>query len=435
MTHTIGIRHEDKYLMECRVAITPTHVKKLKEKGLEFVVEKSPKRIFKDEQYAEAGAKLVEKLTEADIIFGVKEVPPHHFENEKTYVFFSHVIKGQAYNMPMLKVLMEKKCTLIDYEKIENEEGKRLIFFGRYAGLAGAINSLWSLGHRLLEQGVANPFSELRQATTYNSLEEARAAISSVGRHISLHGLPAQLNPMVVGITGNGNVSLGAQEIIHLLPCMEISPEQLLELKPSNTANNHIYKVIFKPEHLSKPRNKEDQFDLPTYYQFPERFENDFERYLPQMSVLLNCMYWDKRFPRIVTKDFLEHLYAHGEPHLKVIGDISCDPDGSVECTHQGTEIEDPVFVYDPVTRQPSMGFKGHGILVMAVDILPSELPREASIGFGDALFPYIEAIAKADYQVDFEQLQLPAAIKKAVILHKGRLTPKYEYIKAYLSE
>lgn len=435
MTHTIGIRHEDKYLMECRVAITPTHVKKLKEKGLEFVVEKSPKRIFKDEQYAEAGAKLVEKLTEADIIFGVKEVPPHHFENEKTYVFFSHVIKGQAYNMPMLKVLMEKKCNLIDYEKIENEEGKRLIFFGRYAGLAGAINSLWSLGQRLLEQGVANPFSELRQATTYNSLEEARAAISSVGRHISLYGLPAQLNPMVVGITGNGNVSLGAQEIIHLLPCMEISPEQLLELKPSNTANNHIYKVIFKPEHLSKPRNKDDQFDLPTYYQFPERFENDFERYLPQMSVLLNCMYWDKRFPRIVTKDFLEHLYAHGEPHLKVIGDISCDPDGSVECTHQGTEIEDPVFVYDPVTRQPSMGFKGHGILVMAVDILPSELPREASIGFGDALFPYIEAIAKADYQVDFEQLQLPAAIKKAVILHKGRLTPKYEYIKAYLSE
>ena len=149
--------------------------------------------------------------------------------------------------------------------------------------------------------------------------------------------------------------------------------------------------------------------------------------------MLLNCMYWDKRYPRIVTKDFLETLYTAGEPKLKVIGDISCDPDGSIECTHKGTEIEDPVFVYNPSTRQPAMGFAGHGLLIMAVDILPSELPREASMGFGDALFPYIKAIAETDFSQPTASLPLPNPIKKALILHNGKLTPAYEYISNYL--
>jgi alpha-aminoadipic semialdehyde synthase len=118
---------------------------------------------------------------------------------------------------------------------------------------------------------------------------------------------------------------------------------------------------------------------------------------------------------------------------LKVIGDITCDPDGSVECTHKGTEIEDPVFVYDPIKRIPKMGFEGNGVLVMAVDILPSELPRESSIAFGDALLPYVKSIAEADYDESFEKIQLPNPIKKALIVHKGKFTPSFEYISKYL--
>jgi len=117
-----------------------------------------------------------------------------------------------------------------------------------------------------------------------------------------------------------------------------------------------------------------------------------------------------------------------------VIGDITCDPDGSIECTHIGTEIEDPVFVYNTETREPTMGFEGDGVLVMSVDILPSELPRESSETFSDALFDYVKAIANADYNVPFQLLDLPAPIKGAMILHKGDLTPDYEYIKEYLN-
>jgi saccharopine dehydrogenase (NAD+, L-lysine forming) len=433
MNKTIGIRHEDKYVMERRVAITPMHAEKLINKGIEIIIEESPKRIFKHDEFENSGAKIVQSLKSAPVIFGVKEMPSSFFEEGKTYVFFSHVIKGQSYNMPMLNALMEKKCSLIDYEKIENEEGKRLIFFGKFAGLAGAINSLWSLGQRLKARNLSNPFENLKQAYRYNSLYEAKEAISAAGQEIALNGLPEELCPMVVGFTGYGNVATGAQEIINLLPSIEITPQQLIDPSFSKTAKNIIYKVTFREKDLSRLKDGSEKFDLQHYYSHPELYENQFEQYIPHLSVLLNCMYWDKRYPRIVTKDFLEILYGKGEPKLKVIGDITCDPDGSIECTHKGTEIEDPVFTYDPLSRIPTMGFEGNGILVMAVDILPSELPRESSVAFGDALMPYVKSIAEANYDESFEKLQLPGPIKKALIVHKGRLTPSFEYISKYL--
>jgi alpha-aminoadipic semialdehyde synthase len=117
------------------------------------------------------------------------------------------------------------------------------------------------------------------------------------------------------------------------------------------------------------------------------------------------------------------------------VGDITCDPDGSVEITHRGTEIENPVFVYNPFTRQPSDGFKGDGLLVMAVDILPSELPRDASQFFSEVLWRYVLPIAQADFSQPFEKVKLPNPVKKAVILHNGELTPDYEYMKEYITQ
>jgi len=401
---------------------------------LEIIVQKSPKRIFKDAEFEAVGAKLCDNLQEAPVVFGVKEMPLSFFEAGKTYVFFSHVIKGQPYNMPMLKKMMELECNLIDYEKIEDSLGRRLIFFGKFAGLAGMINSLWSLGLRYKHFGINAPFEKIKQSHKYDSLEEAKRDISQVGQEIAVNGLPAEISPLVIGFTGYGNVSNGAQEIAGLLPVKEISPAELLSLGNRNDLpNNVIYKVVFKEEHLSRPKEAGKEFDLMEYYQHPERFEDQFRQYIPHLSVLMNCMYWDERYPRIVTKDYLEQLYSGGNPKLTVIGDVTCDPDGSIECTHKGTEIEYPIFVYDPFKREPKPGYKGMGILVMAVDILPSELPRESSVAFGDALFRYVKAIANADYKVAYKDLDLPDPIKKALILHQGELTPDYEYIGDYL--
>lgn len=435
MNNSIGIRNEDKYVMERRVPLTPKHVKLLVDnQGLEVLIQKSPKRIFTGEEYKKAGAKITDSLEAASVILGVKEMPQSFFEKEKTYIFFSHVIKGQPYNMPMLKKMMDLKCNLIDYEKIEDSMKRRLIFFGRFAGLAGMINSLWSLGLRYKHFGIDTPFTKLKQAHKYNSLDEAKTDISEVGMEIATNGLPKEIYPLVIGFTGYGNVSNGAQEIAALLPIKEISPKELIKLEQrKDLPNNVVYKVVFKEEDLVKPKNQDQEFDLQDYYNHPEKYQDQFQQYIPHLSVLMNCMYWDEKYPRIITKDYLEELYKEGNPKLTVIGDITCDPDGSVECTHKGTEIEDPIFVYNPFTRKPHMGYEGEGILVMAVDILPSELPRESSIAFGDAFLKYVKAIANADYDASFDQLQLPDPIKNALILHKGELTPDYKYIKEYL--
>ena len=111
--HKIGIRYEDKYVMERRVPLVPLHVKSLIEKGLEFEIVKSEKRIFKDEEYEEVGARLVDEVTDSTVVLGVKEMPIDFFRDELTYIFFSYVIKGQPYNMPLLKRMMEKRVNLI----------------------------------------------------------------------------------------------------------------------------------------------------------------------------------------------------------------------------------------------------------------------------------------------------------------------------------
>jgi len=431
----IGVRHEDKYIAERRVAVVPKDVKKLKETHqLEFHIQSSPKRIFSDAEYQEAGANIQSNLKQCPIIIGVKEVPIESFEEGKTYIFFSHVIKGQAYNMPMLKKMMEMKCNLIDYEKIEDELGKRLIFFGKYAGLAGMINTLWAFGQRYERLGIDTPFKKIKQAHKYSSLEEAKEVISQVGKDILNNGIPKSISPFIIALTGYGNVSSGVQEILNLLPSIEIKPDEIIPTSQNkNSPNNVIYKIVFKEEHLAKHKAN-SKFDLDEYYTKPELYESKFQQYIPHINGLVNGMYWDERYPRIVTKDYLEKLFNdETNQKLTVIGDITCDPNGSIECTHKGTAIEDPVFVYHPKTRTHTMGFDGEGVLMMPVDILPSELPKESSEAFSAALRSFIPAIASANFNDEFKNIVLPAPIKKAMILHKGKLTPKYEYIKNYL--
>jgi saccharopine dehydrogenase (NAD+, L-lysine forming) len=435
MSIFIGIRQEDRYLMEKRAALTPRHVAQLiKHYKLDFVVQSSKKRIFKDEEYIAAGAEVSDNLGKCSIIFGVKEIPIEVFEPEKTYVLFAHVIKGQSHNMPMLKRMMELRCNLIDYEKVVDEQNKRLIAFGKYAGLAGMINSLWAWGLRMKYFGFDTKVKKIKQAHLYHSLNEAKEDISAIGELIAEKGITEELRPFVIGFTGYGNVSQGAQEICGLLPVKEISPAKLLELvNRKSLPDNIVYKVIFKEEDLVEPNDPGREFDLQDYYRHPENYHSVFEKYVPCLSMLINCIYWDSRYPKLLTKEYLKELYENGQPKLMVVGDISCDIDGSVESTVKSTEIQEPLFVYNPLTEEVYEGYEGPGLLEMAVDILPAELPRDASYYFGDILVNFVKPIADADFQLTFEDLDLPRAIKKGLILHNGELTPEFKYIEKYL--
>jgi alpha-aminoadipic semialdehyde synthase len=436
MSKYVGIRHEDLYPNERRAPLTPKHVEYLvKKKCLDIVVESSEKRVFTDHEYTNAGARIASDLRECNIILGVKEIPIEKIRPQKTYVTFSHVVKGQQENMPRLIKMMEHGCNLIDYERIVDDQGKRLIFFGRYAGIAGMINSLWALGLRYKEQGIETPFLKIKQAHRYTSIEQAKSEISDVGLEIAEQGLPDSILPLTIGFTGYGNVSSGAQEILSLLPVKEIMPEKLALLHNRKCgARNLVYKVNFKQEHIAE-HVEGRPFDKSDYYKHPHNYHGIFEKYLPSLSLLMNCMYWAPQFPRLVTKKAVERLFESGIPKLTVIGDITCDPDGSIELTHKGTDIDDPLFVYDPAKKIQKMGYNSHGMLVMAVHILPSELPRESSESFSNVLVNYIKPIVDCDFEDSYEDLVLPRPIKKALILHNGKLTADYQYLNEYLKQ
>ena len=432
MNKILGIRREDKNKWERRVAIIPNHVSELKEKqGIKTILQPSDIRIFKDSEYKSAGAEIKEDISESDVIFAVKEIPKELLIKNKTYVFFSHTIKGQDYNMPMLKELMDLNCTLIDYEKISDDKGNRLVFFGRHAGIAGMIDTLWAFGKRLEYKGIKNPFSEIKKTIDYETLDEAKNHIRKIGEKITKNVLDENLTPIVIGLAGYGHVSQGAQEILDLLPIEEISPGQL-EAIHEHYQDNVIYKVVFKEKDIVEPVSNELNFNLQEYYDKPHFYRTIFPKYIKRLSILMNCIYWDKRYPRLFTKDFLEENFT-GIMKLQVVGDISIDINGAIEFTEKATDPDNPVFVYNPIRRDLIDGYKGKGVVVMAVDNLPCELPRDSSIYFSNSLIGFIPDILNADYNVNFYDLKLPKEIKKAVIVYQGKLTPDYQYINKYL--
>lgn len=434
MRGVIGVRRETKSPWERRSAVTPTLARSLSEvPGLKVVVQPSARRVYHDKEYVRAGAAVSNDLSDANLIVGVKEVPPESLLPGAAYLFFAHVIKGQPHNMPMLKRLSELGCTLIDYEMVRDEAGRRLIFFGRYAGLAGAIDTLWALGQRLRWEGVRSPFEGIAPAHTYPSLEAARDAVRLAGRAIQSSGLPPGISPLVIGIAGYGNVASGVREVLSDLPVIEVEPENLANVQPRDVARA-LVQTTFKEQHIVESRQPAHRFELQDYYDHPERYRSIFGRHLPRLTVLMNCNYWDQRYPRLVTKAELRDLFgADRSARLKVIGDLSCDIGGSVECTVKATEPGDPVYTYDPVSGRIADGVEGPGPVILAVDILPAELPREASEAFSYLLAPFLEALGAADWERPFEELDLPDQMRRAVILHRGRLTPEFARLQTHL--
>jgi alanine dehydrogenase len=435
MNATLGIRREDKNRWERRVPITPQHVSELKRKyGIETIVQPSRIRVFSEDDYRNVGARIQDSLIPSSVVFAVKEIPLDVFEHGKTYVFFSHTIKGQHHNMPMLKQMMDMGCTLIDYERIVDASGRRLVFFGRFAGLAGMVDTLWTFGRRLHWEQIDTPFNEIKQTIHYRDLGEIQKHFMKIGNTIKTMGLPDSLTPLIIGFSGYGNVSNGAQEILDFLPVKEIQPEEL-ESVLSHPSNTVVYKVIFKEDHMVKPASPNKKFDLQEYYNYPELYRAAFENYIPSLSILMNCIFWAERYPRLLTKKYMKGAFARKEkPRLKVIGDISADVNGAVEFTEKTTSPDNPVFVYNPVTDTIQDGYEGDGVVVMAVDNLPCELPRESSQSFSQTLLRFIPDIMKADFTVsDFEHVTLPPEIKNAVIIYQGKLTPNYRYINKFL--
>jgi alpha-aminoadipic semialdehyde synthase len=432
MTKFLGIRREDKNKWEARVPIIPQHVTELKNNfNIQTIIQPSKIRVFKDKEFSKAGATVSNDFKKCQTIFAIKEIPIDFFESKKTYIFFSHTIKGQKFNMPMLQKMIDLKCNLIDYEKITDEKGRRLVFFGRYAGLAGMVDTLWSYGRRMESKKINTPLNEIKHTIDYHDLQEIKNHFQDIGEKIKNNGIPSEISPLVIGITGYGNVSKGAQEILDVLPIENISPKELEKIF-NNPSKKIIYKVVFKEEDMVEPRSKADNFNLRDYYKHPEKYTSIFHRYVTYLSMLVNCIFWDYRYPRLITKDYAKKNFSN-DFKLQVIGDISIDINGAIEFTEKSTTPDCPSFVYNPKTGSVIDGFKGEGIVVMGVDNLPCELPKESSNSFSNTLIKFIPDILNANFDGDFSNCKLPQSIKKAVILYHGNLTSDYKYLEKYL--
>ncbi|KAG2381646.1 hypothetical protein C9374_006030 [Naegleria lovaniensis] len=460
---TIGIRREDKNVWERRVPLTPSQCEELiKEHGIRVVIQPSTTRAFSDEEYREAGCEINEDLTRAQTILAVKEVPAHLLIPNKTYMFFSHTIKGQWYNMNMLDTIIEKNIRLIDYERIvkevevpgtEKTVQERLVRFGPFAGNAGVIDTLHILGERLLTQyGYTSPFLSISYARNYISLEICKHALNEIGRKISQYGINKDLFPMTFVMTGRGgSVCQGMKEMIQQLQPPELthktveflqSPSQLKALWEKKARGDvtkedcrKIYVLICGAEAMVKPKDPTKAFDKYDYYANPQDYEPIFhETIIPYTRVLLNGMYWDARYPRLITNKQAKQLIEQNRFPLITVGDISCDPGGSVEFLTKTTTISNPVYVNnikeDKIYDDTLIG---EGVAMLAVDHLPAEFPRSSSSLFGSHLFPFIPDLARSfptfNSSLETQMKYLPTEIRKAVITANGNLTPNYEYI------
>lgn len=397
----IGLIREGKVPPDHRVPLTPKQCKSIQTlyPNVEVIVQPSPIRAYKDEEYAAEGIRLSENLSECDIILGVKEVNIQDLIPNKKFLFFSHTIKKQPYNRNLLRAILEKKIQLIDYETLKNKQNKRIIGFGRYAGIVGTYNAFRTFG---LKKGLY----DLKPANQCHNRKEMEAEMDKIE-------LPADTK---IVLTGFGRVGHGAREIIDLLPIKEVTPEEFLSDNFSEPVFTHLEVEDYYGRRDGKPFEKAD------FYSNPDLYISTFPRFLPKTDMYIPCHFWSNKSPFIITKDDLKQPNVR----LSVVADISCDIDGPIACTIRSSKIADPIYGYNPMTCEED-DFKKEGVIaVMAVDNLPCELPLDASEDFGNELMRQVLPVLLKE---DPDNI----IVRASETTLDGKLTENFAYLQPYV--
>lgn len=398
---TIGIIREGKVPPDKRVPLTPKQCRSLLDmyKDLKIIVQPSPIRAYKDEEYSAEGIELNEDLTSCDLIIGVKEVNIEDLIPNKKFMFFSHTIKKQPYNRELLRAIIEKRIELIDYEVLKNLKGKRIIGFGRYAGIVGCYNGF-------LTFGLKHKLYEIKPAHLCKNRLEVEEELKKVV-------LPEHTK---IVLTGFGRVGHGAREIIESIGIKEVSPEEFLEKQ----FNEPVFTHLDVEDYFERKDGKE--FSKQEFYSQPELYRSCFKKFAEQADMYIPCHYWNSKADFIITRED----FKDPKVKLSVVADISCDIDGPVACTIRPSKIGDAIYGYDPVTESEEDFTKDGVIAVMAVDNLPCELPLDASEDFGEELMKeVIPALMSGD----------PDGIidRGTETTNEGALNKHFTYLQAYL--
>jgi hypothetical protein len=392
---------EGKVPPDFRVPLTPKQCKAIETlyPNVKVQVQRSPIRTFKDEEYAAQGIELVDKLDECDYIFGVKEVQIADLIPNKTFLFFSHTIKKQPYNRALLQAIMEKKIRLVDYEVMKDKHKKRIIGFGRYAGIVGCYNAF-------LTYGLKTETYQLKPAHLCHDRKEVEEEMKKIV-------LPANFR---VVLTGFGRVGHGAKEIIDLLPIKEVTPEEYL----SNEFNEPVYTQLEVEDYYGRMDGA--AFSKQEFYSQPEIYKSTFGRYVPISDMYIPCHFWSAKSPVILPNEVL----LQAPRRLKVIADVSCDVDGPIASTIRPSKIGNSIYGYDPETESEVNFMNENAIAVMAVDNLPCELPKDASEDFGNEL---LKNVLPALFGEDTDRIIARASETDS----NGELTEDFRYLEDYV--
>lgn len=440
----VGILREFSSAWERRVALTPVDCAALINKGVHVIVQPSKIRCYGDSEYAEVGAEISDDLSACTTILGIQEPNPKSLLPDKTYFFFSYIKKGKTDNPFLLDKVLENRIRLIDYECITEDIpdktiAKRLVSFGRIAGVAGCINLLKGIGELLLARQVATPFVFCKVSYMYSDIEDAKLSLQTLGRYIEQQFLPECYSPFIIGVLGNGQVSAGVQEALKCLPSVFLTPKQLLQ-NQFDKRRDRIYVVVFNLEDLFEKIDSESateseaKFDKADFISCPESYHCVFNtRYLSFLHGLVNCLYWENRYPKIFTKSQLKHHVSKHDCRLIGISDISCDIDGSIDILHEYSNYRKPFFIYEPVIQKYIHDVDNttrEGIIYHAIPNLATSFPVDASNHFSSVLIPYLHNAVDSSYPVAGQELcnELTAAC----ISKHGVLSPLYRNIFKY---
>ncbi|KQB39483.1 NAD(P)-dependent oxidoreductase [Flavobacterium aquidurense] len=394
-----GIIKERKSPPDRRVVFSPNELAKLKQTYHDAVVEveSSDIRIFSDVQYKSLGITITDDVSDCDVLFGVKEVPVENLIPNKAYFFFSHTIKKQPYNQKLIKAILEKNIDLYDHETIVDDQNRRLIGFGKYAGMVGVYNGIRAFGIKF----------ELFKLPKAETLAGKDALIM----HLKRINLPA----LKFVVTGTGKVGNGAKEILDAIKVKEITVENYL-------SKNYAQPVYVQLDVLEYNKRIDGEvIDFNDFVAHPDQYVSDFEKFTKVSDIYFAGHFYATGAPMILTREMLNA----SDCKLKVVADISCDVKGPIACTLRSSTIEEPIYGYFPLEDREVEVFHPAAVVVMAVDNLPCEIPKDASEGFGEQ---FMEHVIPAFFNGDKDGI-----LKRAKITEKGKLTERFSYLQDYV--
>ena len=400
-TMKFGIIKERKNPPDRRVVFSPQELIQLKTKypTAEIEVESSDIRVFSDQDYINLGITVKTDISDCDVFFGVKEVPVEALVPNKKYFFFSHTIKKQLHNQKLLQAILDKKIELYDHETIVDKNNKRLIGFGRYAGIVGAYNGFRAFG-------IKYELFTLPKAETLSGKEDL------------INKLKRQTLPNIkIVLTGSGKVGMGALEILDGMKIKRVDSENFL----NKTYSEPVYTQIDVLDYNKRKDGKE--LDVLDFYKNPQEYTSNFERFSKVADMYIAGHFHGNNAPDILTQEMLRSK----DCKIKVVADISCDVNGPIACTIKASTISEPFFGYLPSEHKEVPYTHPGSIMVMSIDNLPCELPKDASEGFGEM---FMNHVIPAFFNGDKDGI-----LERAKMTEKGKLTSRFSYLNDYVKE